>query len=150
MARLITNETDMNYMLATDGKTHFGKTESRNFIIYKSSGIPCYTEKTFEFTDPPCVVGKGQFGEVKIGKLIELDLIIVGKVLQRSDRKAVLVETIANMSLRGNIHIPTCFGLYEKNVILLHYFLNVAESGVFNPAPTLHQLLKTKIPADKS
>ena len=128
----------------THGKTHQNITKSKDFILSILSSIPSYSDDTFEMIDPVKNVGSGQFGEIKLGKIVSLNIVVAAKVPKTNNKKAILAEAVVQLSLSGNNHFAICFGLYNERVLLMEYF------GIYNSkccvtTPNLLHLLKTGI-----
>ena len=90
------------------------------------------------------IVGNGQFGKIKIGRIIPLNLVVAAKFPKHEKEKFILVEAIVQLSLSGNKNFPICFGLYNERVMLTEYF-GKFNSGCCETVPNLHQLLKNGI-----
>lgn len=121
---------------------------SQDAIIRMLTGIPEFKNGDVSIEDKE--IGHGRFGSVRPAYLKKLKLHVAAKIidLSGSSEKAVVAEVIVSMTLSGHSNFPFCFGLMNKNVILMEYF-SILLQGQVVACPSLAGILRKGITADK-
>ena len=130
---------------ATSGRTATNIIGARKTIINTLSSIPTFeTESVFFLTDQNCEIPHGRFGQVKLGKIKKMDIIVAVKVfINKNSHAAIIAETIVGMTLSGSDHFPYVYGLWGDN-ILMQYF-GEWDDNKSHPSPNLAAAIKNKM-----